>query len=43
MDKEKTSLMIEYLRVLADLKRSDVFCTNEIKSTFARVEKELSQ
>lgn len=43
MDAEKMAMMVEYLRVLADLKNADVFCNTEIKTVLEKMTEELEK
>jgi hypothetical protein len=36
-DKDKIALMVEYLRVLGELKRSDVYCNDEIQQVLRKM------
>lgn len=40
---EKIALMVEYLRVLGELKRSDVYCNDEIKQAMRQMTEMLSE
>lgn len=37
MGEQKIALMVEYLRVLGELKRSDVYCNDEIKQVLRKM------
>lgn len=41
MDAEKTAMMVDYLRVLAELKQANVYCNAEIQKVLEQVANEL--
>jgi hypothetical protein len=43
MDAQKVATMIEYLRVLGELKRSDVYCNGEIQQVLRKMTEMLNE